>query len=169
MPVCSVQYITLQENTDMEQNAMAVIADDTIIFRGCYFLKNMLGNHSGGGIPHVFLRKITEFRQFNPLTFLKNAPHQPPAVKIRKDTAAGGMSDKTVFIYPIHDYAMQFIDYAMQFIDYAMYFSPGAFLSVYLKRGNAVLSISQKDATNVACSVVIFASVTVRRNDCIRL
>ena len=67
------------------------------------------------------------------------------------------------------DYAMQFIDYAMQFIDYAMYFSPGAFLSVYLKRGNAVLSISQKDATKVACSVVIFASVTVRRNDCIRL
>lgn len=50
-----------------------------------------------------------------------------------------------------------------------MYFSPGAFLSVYLRRGNAVLSISQKDATNVACSVVIFASVTVRRKDCIRL
>ena len=50
-----------------------------------------------------------------------------------------------------------------------MYFSPGAFLSVYRRRGNAVLSISQKDATNVACSVVIFASVTVRRKDCIRL
>lgn len=67
------------------------------------------------------------------------------------------------------DYAMQFIDYAMQIIDYAMYFSPGAFLSVYLSLGNAVFSISQKDATNVACSVVIFASVTVRRKDCIRL
>ena len=155
MPVCSVQYITLVKNPDMEQNAMAVIADDTIIFRG--------------GIPHVFLRKITEFRQLYPFPFLKNAPDHAPAVKLRKHTAAGGMSDKTVFIYPIHDYAMQFIDYAMQFIDYAMYFSPGAFLSVYLKRGNAVLSISQKDATNVACSVVIFASVTVRRNDCIRL
>ena len=162
MPVCSVQYITLVKNTDMEQNAMAVIADDTIIFRGCYFLKNMPGNHSGGGIPHVFLRKITEFRQLYPFPFLKNAPDHAPAVKIRKVPPARGMSDKTVLIYPIHDYAMQFIDYAM-------YFSPGAFLSVYLSLGNAVLSISQKDATKVACSVVIFASVTVRRNDCIRL
>ena len=176
MPVCSVQYITLVKNPDMEQNVMAVVTDNAIIFRGCYFLKHMLSNHPGGGISHVFLRKITEFRQFNPLPFLKNAPHQPPAVKIRKVPPAGGMSDKTVLIYPVHDYAMQFIDYAMQFIDYAMqfidyamYFSPGAFLSVYLKRGNAVLSISQKDATKVACSVVIFASVTVRRNDCIRL
>ena len=118
MPVGSVQYITLVKNPDMEQNPMTVVTDNTIIFRGRYFLKHMLCNHPGCGVLHVFLRKITEFRQLYPFPFLKNAPDQP---------------------------------------------------SVYLSLGNAVLSISQKDATNVACSVVIFASVTVRRNDCIRL
>ena len=166
----------MQENTDMKQNAMAVVTDNAIVFRGGYFLKNMLCNHSGGGISHGFLRKITEFRQLYPLSFLKNAPDHTPAIKIRKHAAAGCVSDEIIFVYPAHDYAMQFIDYAMQFIDYAMqfidyamYFSPGAFLSVYLRRGNAVLSISQKDATNVACSVVIFASVTVSLRDCIRL
>ena len=137
----------------MKQNAMAVIADNTIVFRGGYFLKNMLGNHPRRGVPHGFLRKITECRQLNVKTVKIDKPYKPPAVNIRKDPAAGCVSDEIVFVYPAH----------------AMYFSPGAFLSVYLSLGNAVLSISQKDATKVACSVVIFASVTVRRNDCIRL